>query len=173
MNKKGIIIPIMTIFGMIILLYAAFSIYSGKNEAATEKIGKLQVEIINLQQEGEARLFYLDQIAKYAAQNTLKKMISENKLPHKQCENLINGECITEKKFADDFKKEFEVEFMDLLSIAYFDVPKEYDFEVKLEKNKLIIIGDAKKELVLSSENVKYGVEHDFTQEILYESEKK
>ena len=156
MNKKGIIIPIITILGIFVLLYAAFSIYSGKNEAATEKIGKLQLEIINLQQEGEARLFYLDQIAKYAAQNTLNKMTKENKL--------------TEKNFADDFKKGFEVEFVNLLNIAYFDAPKEYDFEVKSEKNKLIITGDAKKELVLSSENVKYGVEHDFIQEILYAS---
>lgn len=143
------------------LLYAAFSIYSGKNGAATEKIGKLQLEIINLQQEGEARLFYLDQLAKYAAQNTLNKMIKENKL--------------TEKNFAEDFRKEFEVEFMNLLSVAYFNVPKEYSFEVKLEKEKLIVSGDAKKEIVSDkgSANVVYGVEHDFVQEIIYEPEKK
>ena len=159
MNKKGIIIPVITIFAIFVLLYAAFSVYSGKNEAATGKIGKLQLEIINLQQEGEAKLFYLDQIAKYAAKNTLSKMIKENR--------------IIDEKITDDFKREFEIEFMNLLSIAYFDVPKEYIFEVKLEKNKLIVIGDAKKELVLSSENVKYGVEHDFLQEISYESEKR
>ncbi len=165
MNKKGIIIPIMTIFGLIILLYAAYSVYPGKMEFPTGSIGKLQLEIIELQQEGEARLFYLDQIAKYAAQDVLNKMIQENKM--------------TEKMFVDDFRKEFESEFINSLNIAYFDVPKEYDFEVRLEKNKLIITGNAKKELVLSPKNakpgvdVKYGVEHDFIQEISYESEKR
>ena len=167
MNKKGIIIPIVTIFAIFVLLYAAFSIYSGKNAPATKNIGNLQLEIINLQQEGEAKLFYLDQLAKYAAQNTLQKMDKDNKA----CNVLVDGKCV-ENKFLDEFKKEFELEFIKLLEISYFDVPKEYSFDVKLEKNKIIVSGDAKKEIVLSSEHVKYGVEHDFVQEIPYRAEK-
>ncbi len=153
MNKKGgIIIPLVTVCAILLLLVAAFSIFSGEKKPGTEKLGKLQLEIIDLQQEAEGRLFYLDQIVKYSAR--------------KASDGLKNTKFTDNDAFIEVFGNKFSVEFENNIKLSYFEVPFDYKLEYKYENNTVKISGDARKEIVLSVEHATYGVEHDFIYEI-------
>lgn len=151
MNKKGgIIIPLVTICAILLLLVAAFSIFSGEKKPGTEKIGELQLEIIGYQQEAEGKLFYLDQLVKYSAKKT--------------SEELKNKIFVSESAFLEAFSKKFESDFK--LEVVFFDAPSDYKFEYEYNDYIVKIKGDAKKEIVLGRDPVIYGVEHDFVYEI-------
>ena len=153
MNKKGgIIIPLVTMCAILLLLVAAFSIFSEKKKPGTEKIGKLQLEIIGLQQEAEGRLFYLDQIVKYSAR--------------KASDDLRNTKFIDNDAFLNAFGKRFSTEFENNIRLSYFEAPFDYKLEYKYENNTVKISGDSRKEIVLSGEHATYGIEHDFFHEI-------
>lgn len=154
MNKKGIMIPVMTILGLIVLLYAAFSVYSGENKAATEKIGKLQLDIIELQQDAEGRLFYLDQLVKHSA--------------IKSSNDLKNEKFASNNAFINAFGNKFSTEFESNIRLSYFEVPFDYKFEYQYENDTIKIKADSRKEIVLKKEFVTYGFEHDFTYEVVH-----
>ena len=155
MNKKGgIIIPLVTVCAIVLLLVAAFSIFSDKKMPGTEKIGKLQLEIIDLQQEGEGSLFYLDQLVKSSA-----KKISDD---------LKNVKFTSNDAFLEAFSKRFSTEFENNVKLAFFDAPFDYKLEYKYENNTIKITGDSRKEIVLPGDYAAYGVEHDFFYEIEY-----
>ena len=153
MNKKGgIIIPVVTLFAILILLYAVFSIYSDENQAGTENIGKLQSEIIALQLEAEGKLFYLDQLAKYSAR--------------KSADDLKNVQFTSTAAFLEVFGKRFGTEFENNVKLSYFEAPFDYRLDYEYENGTITIKGDARQEIVLKKGFVIYGVEHDFIYEL-------
>jgi len=175
MNKKGVLIPVVTVFGMIILLYAAYSIYTDANQPATEVVGKLQTDIIQLQQLGEKRVFYVDQLAKYAGYNAIEEL-AQNKLFVDKCSTWDTGDCNPVTGFEEEFKKQFEKEFYELVDTAYFEhaIPKDYKFTVKIEKDRIILTGKTEKEIFLyrtGKYKVSNTVNPSFKQELDYTTE--
>jgi len=67
-NKKGALLfaPLLLILMVVGLLYA-YSEISARYKEFNKEIGEKQFELINIYQEGEKALFYIDQSAKYSS----------------------------------------------------------------------------------------------------------
>ncbi|MDP4012667.1 MAG: hypothetical protein Q8R00_03635 [Candidatus Nanoarchaeia archaeon] len=147
MNKKGILLPLVNIFGIILMIYAAFAVYSAANQPATVTLGILQTDIVKLQIEGEQKMFYIDQLAKFAGYNTVKSL-AENGVVDCESWTLIN-ECDPIQAYNGVFEKQFAEEFKKLTEKNYFVVPEFSKFSLIYEKDDAFIIGESNQPLKL------------------------
>jgi len=154
----------MLILAILIGLGTFFYHYAlNENPVSGDYIGDVQLNIMKNFQNAEKSLFYIDQSAKYSAQQALQQMADEGILYEPECGsfNGINAlavitkkdadfdtkECaLDDKKLNDNFLKYFNDSFRNYIG-NYPDVylPDSYEYEIKGNE----LIGKAKENIVI------------------------
>jgi hypothetical protein len=143
-NKKGIIVPLMAIFALVLFVSAAVMFYGSKNITEEKVIGKIQLELIKLYQEGERILFYIDESAKNTEYNSLVDLGKNAGYYKTDCEK-INGYYLWDNNCKPNYKENFNNYFKDNLNFylsKYPDKELNIDYNIKLDNG--YIIGEPK-----------------------------
>lgn len=166
-GKKAFMFEGVMFFIILILLITAFlTLYKKQNKFPEGyMIGERQFGLIKTYQKAEQALFYIDQSAKYSAYQTIYDLGQKGGYETSDCGDYFGynlwvslddkknpKECYPEKEYAESFKSIFSKNLDEYL-VRYPDVkiPKDnYDFSLKIENNKLEIIGKAIAKLVFN-----------------------
>lgn len=149
LNKKGIIVPLMAFFALILFVSAAVILYGSEQITEERVIGKIQLELIKLYQDGERILFYIDESAKNSEYNALVDL-GKNPYYKTDCEK-INDYYILSDNCKPNYKDNFISYFKDNLNFylsKYPDRDLKIDYDIKLENG--YVIGEPKDRYILS-----------------------
>ncbi len=116
LNKKGIIVPLMAIFALILFVSAAVKVYGTENITEERTIGKIQIELIKLYQEGERILFYIDESAKNSEYNSLIDLGKNGGYYKTDCEK-VNEYYLWNNNCKPNYRESFENYFKDNLNL--------------------------------------------------------
>ncbi|MFH0936358.1 MAG: lytic transglycosylase domain-containing protein [Candidatus Woesearchaeota archaeon] len=155
LNKKGIIVPLMAIFALILFVSAAVMLYGTENITEERTIGKIQIELIKLYQEGERILFYIDESAKNAEYNSLIDLGKNGGYYKTDCEK-VNEYYLWNNNCKPHYKESFENYFKDNLNLYLIKYPNKelkIDYDIKLDNN--YIIGEPKDKYYSSYQKAK------------------
>ncbi|MCX6711970.1 MAG: transglycosylase SLT domain-containing protein, partial [Candidatus Woesearchaeota archaeon] len=144
LNKKGIIVPLMAIFALVLFVSAAVMFYGSESITEEKVIGKIQLELIKLYQEGERILFYIDESAKNSEYNSLLDLGKNGGYYKTDCEK-VNGYYILSDNCKPNYKESFVNYFKDNLNFylsKYPDKLLKIDYNIKLDNG--YIIGEPK-----------------------------
>lgn len=160
-NKKGSFFTLIIVVLLVVILTTAFFALRKKQDPSDRFIGERQYGLINTYQEGEKALFYIDQSAKYSAQQAIYELGQRGGHENPNCGNY-SGYSLwnTETKKIDEcfpnYKENFKSVFNKNLN-SYLTkhpdvkIPKNnYNFLLKNENNNLEIIGKATTKLFLN-----------------------
>lgn len=157
--------PLIVIISLIILINL-YAVLLNKNSPLKYPIGKRQFELLKAYMQAESALFYIDQSAKYSAQQAVYELANQGgyydendcgsfqetsvwAVIEKDTDSSKVKECYpSDKSVKENFKKFFNEILADYLANypeAY--VPTSYDYELN---GNLDIIGKAKEKLVIN-----------------------
>ena len=147
-NKKAMDFGILLFIVVLVSLIALGITMQTKRASFDKSIGETQINLLNIYQKSEKALFYIDQAAKYSAQQALSDL-----------------DFTIEELKGSDSKKVFELAFRQYLDEylkAYpeIDIPLgNYDILIKDDK----IIGIANKHIIIKEEAITYSIKPSFT----------
>ncbi len=143
-----------------ILIFFTFMTLQNKPKQFAEKIGELQVALLNTYNKAEKILFYVDQSARYSSYKAVKFLADNAGVQKDDCGEylgykILNADGETCIK-SSDVKAGYEFYFAEELSKYFNAYPDENiaidlyeDFIVKEEGNKITIYGPAIKDITI------------------------
>lgn len=161
-NKKGIMYEFFLFIALIFLVTSAFIVLNKKYDKLPDEIGERQFMIFKAYQQAENSLFYLDQSAKYAAQQSIYDLGQKGYLLNPDCEEYLgykiwnfdkdNGKiCYPNKEQNIIFLIEiFNKNLNKYLSTNPYinDIySKDFDIDVKVEDNRFSLVAISNKKL--------------------------
>lgn len=160
-SKKGAVLfsIILVVFMVVILLYA-WGLLASKYKGFDKNIGERQYQLINIYQKAEKALFYIDQSAKYSAQQVAYDLAKKGGFTESDCGSYFDTnlwlkkeddtikKCYpVEQSLKNNFTQIFNEELTKYLEI-YPDalIPANYDYKLS---GSLEVTGIAKENLVI------------------------
>ena len=159
--------------------YTAVIFLNSEKKSNEVTIGKIQTDVINVFQDAEKTLFYLDQSAKYSAYKTTEEItlkgissncgIEENyilwKSDRKEC---YPDEETLKKSFIELFSKNLDIYLEEYNKINKNDLTlNNYNLELE-ETNELKITGNAKEDFKIKQQEIDYSNMPNFITKIDY-----
>jgi hypothetical protein len=182
-NKKAmILILLLSIFTVFILMPSVYVKLDSSRAVFEAKAGTEQFSILNTIDENEAKLFYIDQSAKYSFFQVLKKLEDQGGFSDMFPCGQLKGYAFWQNDENTCFPTTEDVSYnvQSLLTkhlnpyLKKNNIPENnYDFYIKPEKDKTRLIGTAlknlKSNLMLNNEIIgKYSIKPSFDMEINY-----
>ena len=179
-NKKGFFTVALVLLFILLISYASITFLVSERKSQEVTIGKIQTDTINVYQDAEKSLFYIDQSAKYSAYKTAEELalkggdftncgVEENyvlwQAGKKECypteESLKNS-------FTDMFNKNLNINLENYNKLNKNNlILDNYNLALE-ENNELKIIGNAKNNLEIKQENIDYSIKPNFITKIDY-----
>ncbi len=172
-NKKGIVMDLFSVALAVFTLVALWYTYEsyaqdGALKNAASMLGKESLTVLQTAQDAERRLFFLDQVGKYATVQSIKSVNEHGGFYQGICSveegyTVWNKECMPDVVHLQESMQRSLTEIVHSVSLSSLQLPDyQHHFDVYFEEGKTLVFGWAKDTIAIPRGNLDYKVTPNF-----------